>query len=102
MIAEFESRTVDSVSGTEHGGQNETYHKGRLSAILQIGGEDVGRVWPEAWAEKLAQRRAGEFAHEFGQFPFRVSPWKVVVGLAETEFCEPIHHFWAGESFGKK
>src|SRR5438067_5713062 len=102
VFTELEGRTVNAVARAERRGQNKSSHEGRASAKLQILWQDVGRVRPEVWAKVFAHARLSQFGEVLSEFPLRVAPGEVVVGLREAYFGQPIHHFWPREGFGKK
>src|ERR1043165_9235012 len=70
----LEGRAVNAVIRAERRGEHEADSGRRAAAVLQIFGEDVGRVRPGIGTEKVAHRRLSNFVEILGQFEFRIAP----------------------------
>src|SRR5262249_29303006 len=61
-----------------------------------------GCVRPQIGPKELANLRPGQLSQVLSQLLLGVAPGKVVVRLGEAQLGQPVHHFWACESFGEK
>ena len=90
VFEQLEGRTVDAPVGRQRGGQDRAAHEHRSAAVLELVGEDVGRVGPGV-RPVVIDRAGGEVGEVLAQLPCLAAPGEVGVRLGEAELGEPLH-----------
>src|ERR1700735_3008428 len=84
ILAELESRAVDSVIRTKCRRQNQPGHERRPAAMLEVVVENVGRIRPQIGTKKFIYASLRQFGEILGELKLCILPSEISVRLRET------------------
>src|SRR5215467_3093256 len=97
VLTEFESRTVNPITGSQRRRQDEPGHECRASSMLQLLRQNVRRIGPEVGSKKFAYLRLRQFREVLREFRFSITPREIIVRLGKPQFRQAPHHLRSRE-----
>ena len=101
VLDQLERRAVDAPVGGQRGRQHRPADEHRAAAVLELLGEDVGRVGPGVGPEEVDGAGA-QLGEVLLQLPLALAPGEVRVALAEPDLGQLLHDPRPGERLGQE